>query len=215
MLRQKSNNNGANDNVQGLNGNNTMQNNNSNSNTSSNMLQPVHKAQQLGFVGNSVAMLIQANELDAESGGGGNKNGNGGGEEDGTFGLIDSFAGFKVAFGSFLVNVAVLGLLYSFGIFVLPMTQEFGVGRGEVSLISTIGLGIFFLVGMISGPLSDRYGVKRCIAFGGVVWVLGCILGSFSTSLTMSIFTQGLFCGIGTSFVYWPGYVCVCVCMHA
>jgi MFS family permease len=97
-----------------------------------------------------------------------------------------------------------LGLLYAFGIFVIPISQEFGVSRAEVSLVGTINIAFFYVAGIYAGPLADRFGVRPVITCGSIVWVLGCFLASFTNALWQQILTQGVLIGLGTSFVYWP-----------
>ena len=44
------------------------------------------------------------------------------------------------------LNFVVLGILYSTAIFLLPISEDLNVGRGEISLIFSAGNGLVFLV---------------------------------------------------------------------
>ena len=59
-------------------------------------------------------------------------------------------------------------LIYSFGVFIEPLSQEFQAGRGAVSLALTFGLIGNLIAGPVVGMLSDRYGARRMILIGVV-----------------------------------------------
>ena len=44
------------------------------------------------------------------------------------------YRGWRVVFASFLLHFAAFGMTYAFGIFILPISHTFGVGRGRGSL---------------------------------------------------------------------------------
>lgn len=111
---------------------------------------------------------------------------------------------WSIVIGSFLSNLSVLGLVYSFGIFVSPIADEFGNGRAEVALIGTLSLALFFLGGVFSGALADRYGVRPVMSVGWVIWMVGCIATSFVQEFALLFFTHGILIGVGASLVYWP-----------
>lgn len=119
---------------------------NANPNAPNDRIAKLGKEEQLQFVGgNSVAMMLAAPVVSGPVVT--DENGN---VVATLYRPMDGRIAWKVAFGSFLSHVSVLGMLYTFGIFVLPIADEFGAGRGEVSLISTVGLGMFYLTGMVS-----------------------------------------------------------------
>ena len=124
-------------------------------------------------------------------------------------GQVDGFKAWTVVLGSFLAHLAVLGMLYAFGIFVVPISTEFNVSRAEVSLVGTINIAFFYCGGIFSGPLADKFGVKPIITIGSVIWIIGCFLASVTTALWQQILTHGIMLGIGTSFVYWPAIAVV------
>jgi len=118
--------------------------------------------------------------------------------------LVDSRKAWTVVFGAFIVHFVVVALLYSFGIFVLPIAAEFNSDRGEVSLVGTMALVAFNFTGIFSGPISDKFGARRVIILGAICWTLGNVAGSFAQNIQESMFSQGILAGIGTAFVYWP-----------
>jgi MFS family permease len=69
-------------------------------------------------------------------------------------------------------------LIYSFGVFIEPLTEGLQTGRGAVSLALTIGLLGNLVAGPLIGVLSDRYGARRMILVGVVALAL--VLAGFS-----------------------------------
>jgi MFS family permease len=117
---------------------------------------------------------------------------------------VDGRKAWSIVFGSFLAHLAVLGNLYAFGIFVVPLSAEFGVSRADVSLVGTINIAFFYVAGIFAGPLADRLGVRPVMFAGICMWVLGCFLASITSALWQQILTQGVMVGLGSSCVYWP-----------
>ena len=117
---------------------------------------------------------------------------------------VDGLRAWGVCFGVFCAGFVSLGWTYAQGIFVIPLQQEFDASLTQISLIATMNFVFFFAGGVLSGPLSAKYGVKRLIVFGSAMWVTGMFLGSASHTAWESILTQGVMTGIGSSALYWP-----------
>src|SRR5437016_1986657 len=79
---------------------------------------------------------------------------------------VDGLEAWLVVLGAFLANIAVLGLLYSFGIFLVPIATEFNVSRSQVALVGTINIACFYFAGIFAGPLSERFGVRKVMCTG-------------------------------------------------
>lgn len=54
----------------------------------------------------------------------------------------DSLKGWIVVFGSFVIHLFGAGMLYSWGVFILPLVGEFGVGRGSSSWIGSLAASV-------------------------------------------------------------------------
>lgn len=114
---------------------------------------------------------------------------------------VDSLKSWSVAFGAFLMSFPALGLMYSFGIFMLPWIQEFSTTRAEVSLIGTVNVACTSFSGIFASALSDRYGIKVILVCGLFLWLTGVFASSFCTSLPPLYFTFGVCCGLGTGMM--------------
>ncbi len=115
----------------------------------------------------------------------------------------------KIYYGWFVVLGAFLALLissirsYSFGVFVDPLTEEFGWERAPLTLGFSISLLMTSFLGIVSGKLSDRYGVRKVMSVGTALTVSGLLLMSQISTL-YQLYGCFLLIGIGASAFYIP-----------
>jgi MFS family permease len=114
------------------------------------------------------------------------------------------FHGWVVVGGAFLVLLAGFGITYSFGTFFAPLQQEFGATRGAISLVFALGALAYFAVGVVSGPLADRFGPRRVGFVGMATLGLGMIAASRASSLTQIYVAYTVAVGIGVGCIYVP-----------
>ncbi len=70
----------------------------------------------------------------------------------------------------------------TFGVFQLPIEQEFGWARSDFSLAIAIQ-NLFWGIGQpIFGALAERIGDRRAITIGAILYALGLVLSSFATT---------------------------------
>ena len=74
-------------------------------------------------------------------------------------------------------------LIYSFGVFIPPLAEEFQTGRGAISLGLSIGILGNLVAGPLIGHLSDRYGARRMVLIGVVA--LAVVLAGYSLIQTV------------------------------
>ena len=104
-----------------------------------------------------------------------------------------------VLLGAALILALSLGIRHGFGLFLAPMSAEFGWGRGVFALAIALQNLIWGLAQPFAGALADRFGAGRVVALGGVLYAvgLGCMgLADSELSLTLS---AGLLIGLGLS----------------
>ncbi|MGB7299728.1 MAG: MFS transporter [Burkholderiaceae bacterium] len=111
-----------------------------------------------------------------------------------------SFSIRLVAF-CFLMNVVARGFSETFGVFLLPVTQDTGWSRSEVSgvyatFMLAIGLAAPFL-----GNLFDRVGGRVVYVLGLVIYSLGFLIASYATALWQYYLGLGLFVGAGVAAI--------------
>ncbi|MGN0924447.1 MFS transporter [Ectopseudomonas mendocina] len=101
--------------------------------------------------------------------------------------------------GASLILALSLGTRHGFGLFLPPMSAEFGWGREVFAFAIALQNLIWGLAQPITGALADRFGARKAIAIGGVLYVLGLLcMGMADSPLSLSL-SAGLLIGIGLS----------------
>lgn len=103
-----------------------------------------------------------------------------------------------------LAMFTVFATAYSFGTFVKPMAAEFHADRGGTAFVFGLTAFVYFMLGAVTGPLVQRVGPRRMLAFGGAVQVIGILSTSRVHSLAQAYVTYGLGVGIGVACGYVP-----------
>jgi len=96
-----------------------------------------------------------------------------------------------------LIAVVTFGARSGFGLFLEPISATHGWGR-EIFAVS-IGLqNIIWGIGQpIAGALADRYGTRRVLIPGALVYAFGFVLMSWSTTPAMLHVSAGFLIGVG------------------
>ncbi|MCX7916914.1 MAG: OFA family MFS transporter [bacterium] len=108
-----------------------------------------------------------------------------------------------IIISGFLILIC-LGVAYSWGIFILPITKEFGWTRTSVSFAVSILLLLFSTFMPISGLIEKRIGPKNTSIIGGFFVSIGWLLSSFTKSIFWLYLSYGFLVGIGTGLSYLP-----------
>ncbi len=96
-----------------------------------------------------------------------------------------------------LIGAIGFGLRGGFGIFLTPISTEFGFGREVFSLSIALQNLIWGISQPFMGAFADRFGAFKAILVGSLFYCSGMILMSFSTSAGMFHLSLGLLAGIG------------------
>ncbi|WP_296252532.1 MFS transporter [Pseudomonas sp. UBA4194] len=104
-----------------------------------------------------------------------------------------------VLLGAALILALSLGTRHGFGLFLAPMSAEFGWGRGVFALAIALQNLIWGLAQPFAGALADRFGAARVVMIGGVLYALGLVFMGLSNSELSLTLSAGLLIGIGLS----------------
>lgn len=85
-----------------------------------------------------------------------------------------------------------------------PLEEAFHASRGSVSLVFSFAGFLYFALGIISGPLADRWGSRRLAVLGMLVTGAGLVLAGLAESLTGVYLAYGLGIGLGVGLSYVP-----------
>jgi MFS family permease len=99
----------------------------------------------------------------------------------------------------FMVSMLIAGINTSFGVFLVPLSREFGWSAGAVSLAYSL----FMLTNGLSafgvGRLGDKYGSRLVFFIGGLVFGVALLLTSRMTEVWELYLWYGVLAGIGRS----------------
>lgn len=114
------------------------------------------------------------------------------------------FRGWLVVAGAFAVTLVGFGCAYTFSAFLEPLQREFGASRGSASLVFSLAGFLYFALGIVSGPLADRWGSRRLAVAGMLLVGLGLAAASVARSLLEIYLAYGLGVGLGVGLSYVP-----------
>ncbi len=116
----------------------------------------------------------------------------------------------RVHYGWVMVAISISVLLahaltlYAFGVFLKPLTGEFGWDRGALSGAYSMSVLIGGGLGILSGRLTDRYGPRPIVTAGGLLTGIAFFLMSQVSSLWHVYLIWGVLMGLGFSFCLIP-----------
>ncbi|MDB6142405.1 MAG: transporter [Pseudomonas sp.] len=104
-----------------------------------------------------------------------------------------------ILLGSALILALSLGVRHGFGLFLAPMSAQFGWGREVFAFAIAFQNLIWGLAQPFAGALADRFGAAKVVFIGGVLYALGLtFMGMSSSPLSLSL-SAGVLIGIGLS----------------
>lgn len=114
------------------------------------------------------------------------------------------FHGWRVVAGAFAVTFVGFGAAYTFSAFLAPLQAEFGAARGSVSVVFSLAGFLYFALGILSGPLADRWGSRPLAVLGMLITGAGLAAVAFARSLADVYVAYGLGVGLGVGCAYVP-----------
>ena len=98
-------------------------------------------------------------------------------------------------FAALIVGVS-MGIRHSFGLFLIPLSTEHGWSREVFSFAMALQNLVWGAVQPFAGLLADRYGAKRVLWGGSLLYILGLLGMAWTTTGTGFAATAGLMIGI-------------------
>jgi len=104
-----------------------------------------------------------------------------------------------VLFFATAVIVVAYGSRQSFGVFLRPITTDFGWGREGLSLAIATQALVYGIAAPFIGVLADKWGPIRVLILAGTLYLLGFLATSQATTETGFLFSIGFMVGLGAS----------------
>src|SRR5262245_37108322 len=115
-----------------------------------------------------------------------------------------TFYGWFVVAAAFAVTFVGFGSAYAFSAFIDSLQRDFAASRGSISLVFSLAGFLYFALGVITGPLADRWGARRLVVIGMVLTAVGLALASVARTLGEVYVAYGIGVGLGIGCSYVP-----------
>jgi MFS family permease len=133
----------------------------------------------------------------------------GDGAERAVAGGVDSARAWTIALAGLLANAACWGTIFSFAAFLDSMKDEFHASLGATALIFALPTFLSFGLGIVAGPVADRYGPRRIVACGAVLMGTGLLITSRAPNLPVAVAAYGIGVGLGVACYLVPVTACI------
>ncbi|RZF40010.1 hypothetical protein LSTR_LSTR002413 [Laodelphax striatellus] len=121
----------------------------------------------------------------------------------------DGGYGWVIVLASFMCNMIVDGIAYTFGVVMSDFVAYYGVGKGTVAWVGSLLSGMYLFAGPVVSALTNKYGCRATCIAGSIIGCVGFVLSIFSPTIEVLMITYGIIGGIGFGFIYLPAIVCV------
>uniref|UniRef100_A0A0M3HMI4 MFS domain-containing protein n=2 Tax=Ascaris TaxID=6251 RepID=A0A0M3HMI4_ASCLU len=121
----------------------------------------------------------------------------------------DGGYGWVIVFAAFMSNFVVDGISNSFGAFMTVYQKHFGESKAVVSLIGSLLIGSYLLIGPLAGGLVNKYGARSVVIAGSILTGLSFVASIVSPNVYVFMLFYGLLGGAGFGLIYLPSIVCV------
>ncbi|EFO26049.1 hypothetical protein LOAG_02432 [Loa loa] len=121
----------------------------------------------------------------------------------------DGGYGWVIVFAAFMSNFVVDGIANSFGAFMSIYQDYFNASKALVSLIGSLLIGCYLLIGPVVGGLVNKYGARMVVIIGSFVASLSFLASIFCSNIYMFMIFYGFLGGAGFGLIYLPSIVTV------
>jgi len=114
-----------------------------------------------------------------------------------------------VVFASFIVNVILDGVAFSFGMLLIPLIEEFESNRSTISWAGSLVILFYILACPGAGALVKRFDCRKICIMGCLIGCLGFGLSTISPNIPFLMIFYGVVGGYGLGTMYLPSIVIV------
>merc|ERR1711971_729894 len=117
--------------------------------------------------------------------------------------------GWVVVFASFMCNLILDGIAYTFGVLLQKLVVHYDSNRATVSWVGSLLCGVYLMSGPIVGGLVNKFGCRPVCILGSIVACAGLSLSTLSPNVPILMLTYGVIGGLGLGMIYLPAVVSV------
>lgn len=121
----------------------------------------------------------------------------------------DGGFGWIIVAASFLCNLVVDGIAYTFGIFLMEFVRFYNVPKGKVAWVGSLLSGFYLSVGPLVSALTNRFGCRAVTITGSLISCAAFLLSTIAPTIDVLMLTYGVMGGIGFGCVFLPAVVSV------
>ncbi|MGE0823542.1 MAG: MFS transporter [Candidatus Binatia bacterium] len=114
------------------------------------------------------------------------------------------FYGWIIVFAGLFLSLIMFGIVDAFGVMFKSISGQFDWDRGTISVASMVNWICFGVGNLVCGILTDRFGSRRLLIVGGIIFIIGTFLMSQIQSLWHLYFAFGVVIAIGRSAAAVP-----------
>jgi len=108
-----------------------------------------------------------------------------------------------IALGAAMMSALLVGVIYSFSVYVNPLVEKFGWSKGSVSLAYTLNIVFTAVVPLCCAKLRAKLKISQYCLIGGLLYSAGIILCGYMQSSVYEFYLYfGVLTGAGIGFVY-------------
>ncbi len=101
-------------------------------------------------------------------------------------------------------NAVSFGVLFSFGLFLPPLTERFDASTAAVAAVFSGSVLCYYLAGAVGGSLGDRFGARPVVTAGAVLLPLGLVGASLGDRLLLVAAAYVPLVGLAVGTAYAP-----------
>ncbi|KAL1455086.1 hypothetical protein WDU94_009205, partial [Cyamophila willieti] len=121
----------------------------------------------------------------------------------------DGGYGWVIVIASFLCNMIVDGIAYTFGVFLNEFVRAFDEGKGKTAWVGSLLSGMYLSCGPVVSALANKFGCRTVCIAGSIIGCAAFALSTLCQNVNQLMLVYGVMGGIGFGLIYLPAVVCV------
>lgn len=121
----------------------------------------------------------------------------------------DGGYGWVICFASFMCNMIVDGIAYTFGVFLGEFVNYYEEPAGKTAWVGSLLSGMYLSAGPLVSALTNKFGCRTVCIAGSLISTSAFVLSTFSPTVNILMITYGFLGGLGFGLIYLPAVVCV------